>query len=1243
MAANLQIATLLEKMKNSDKDFRFMAINDLMAKLNEFKGVQSNQAGNPFDNETEAKVVNAIVKVLKDPNAEVQNLAVKCLVPLAERVRDQQLESMLDSLFSNMQSETEQVREISSIGLKNVVSTLDPTNPSHTHLSKRLATWLCKFVEQNSKHVPILLDSMDILADLLTRFGQALEEQHPQLQSTLTKQMHSDRMAVRKRAMTALGALVMTSRDQLFNDLMEDIIKVLESSSANETDKKAHVQLIGILAKTSDTRVGKHIPELFPHILKFVQHEGDDELRESCIACFETLSLRCSKETATYTPDIIKVCLELLSYDPNYNYDDDDEDGGDDMSVGDDDMYDDDDDDEYSDDEDMSWKVRRACAKCLSVIISTRPDLLQQLLDTVAPVLVSRFKEREENVKNDIFGAYVALLRQTRFVTSQGGLSVDAANAMAMEGSPITLIREQLPIVTKSMARQLKDKSVKVKTGSFQLLAELLNLIPDGLDDHIDGLMPAIWTSLGDSSMNASVRLDVLSFFAKLITGSRIEVLQKEIPKLIEYLCGCIQETFYKTISEGLMVLTLMVRMLRPDPPAEVMDVKPFVPVIYETVFNRLKSTDIDQEVKERSIMCMARIMAHMGDYIPEKMSEVMEIFQARLENEITRLVAVRGVTTILESPLNLPIQSFVPTLVSDFTTFLRKSSRTLRVASLVGLRAIVGESDLPIEVEAIMAETRPLIKDSDLHLTQLSLIVIMKVISSRAAGKAQEAAEYPEILALITSPLLHGAALKELLNFYEALMQILGPAHYERLTSVILDYLRLYEQPVPRRAYHTAAQVVERIARQSPESALDHLQTFLNEIQDENSPDAVNITALYCIGEIGRTHDVSRYETMADSVSALLSSPKEEVKAAASFALGTLAAGNLEKYLPYILQTIEQHPDKQYLLLHSLKEVIISLATSGEDASMLHNHMEQIWTMLFAHSEDKEEGSRSVVAECLGKLTVLDPQAVLPEMRKRLKSDSPLMRATVISGIKYTITDQNEAIDEYLVPVISEFLAGTSDADIGVRRVGLVTLNSAAHNKPAIIRDQLPNILPSLYENTVVKPELIRQVEMGPFKHKVDDGLDIRKAAYECMYTLLDTCLDRIELFDFLTHVQHGLEDHFDVIMLCHLILIRIVGASATAVAQRLDVLLPPLQGTITSTSKASTAKQDPEKNEELIRSSMRAVLALAKYQETGMHPDVQALVNLIKSKDDLRHKYEAIQKDTEVARLNEGDGMEM
>lgn len=57
----------------------------------------------------------------------------------------------------------------------------------------------------------------------------------------------------------------------------------------------------------------------------------------------------------------------------------------------------------------------------------------------------------------------------------------------------------------------------------------------------------------------------------------------------------------------------------------------------------------------------------------------------------------------------------------------------------------------------------------------------------------------------------------------------------------------------------------------------------------------------------------------------------------------------------------------------------------------------------------------------------------------------------------------------------------------------------------------------------------------MGPFKHTVDDGLDIRKAAFECMYTLLDSCLDRLDIFEFLNHVEDGLKDHYDIKVSCH------------------------------------------------------------------------------------------------------------
>lgn len=52
----------------------------------------------------------------------------------------------------------------------------------------------------------------------------------------------------------------------------------------------------------------------------------------------------------------------------------------------------------------------------------------------------------------------------------------------------------------------------------------------------------------------------------------------------------------------------------------------------------------------------------------------------------------------------------------------------------------------------------------------------------------------------------------------------------------------------------------------------------------------------------------------------------------------------------------------------------------------------------------------------------------------------------------------------------IGDFLKTLQDPDLNVRRVALVTFNSAAHNKPSLIRDLLDKVLPHLYNETKVR-----------------------------------------------------------------------------------------------------------------------------------------------------------------------------
>jgi cullin-associated NEDD8-dissociated protein 1 len=146
-------------------------------------------------------------------------------------------------------------------------------------------------------------------------------------------------------------------------------------------------------------------------------------------------------------------------------------------------------------------------------------------------------------------------------------------------------------------------------------------------------------------------------------------------------------------------------------------------------------------------------------------------------------------------------------------------------------------------------------------------------------------------------------------------------------------------------------------------------------------------------------------------------------VKSAASHALGSVAVGNLPAFLPFILTQIETQSRRQYLLLHSLKEVITSLSLGTEAIAQLRPFVPQIWDLLFRHCECNEEGTRNVVAECLGKLTLTDPEGLLPRLRAALNSPSALMRTTIVTAAKFTISDQVQTIDPLLKQCMGDFL----------------------------------------------------------------------------------------------------------------------------------------------------------------------------------------------------------------------------
>lgn len=159
-------------------------------------------------------------------------------------------------------------------------------------------------------------------------------------------------------------------------------------------------------------------------------------------------------------------------------------------------------------------------------------------------------------------------------------------------------------------------------------------------------------------------------------------------------------------------------------------------------------------------------------------------------------------------------------------------------------------------------------------------------------------------------------------------------------------------------------------------------MNQFVQDVKSPKSSPAVQVLAFLFLAEVGRTTNLSAQRELRTVILEAFASPSEEVKSAASYALGNVSVGNLKEYLPFMLKEIGSQPKRQYLLLHSLKEVI-----SSSPADSLTPYVEDIWALLFKHCECTEEGTRNVVAECLGKLTLVNPAELLPRLRKQLSA----------------------------------------------------------------------------------------------------------------------------------------------------------------------------------------------------------------------------------------------------------------
>ncbi|XP_057785394.1 cullin-associated NEDD8-dissociated protein 1 [Salvia miltiorrhiza] len=1217
--ANLALTGILEKMTGKDKDYRYMATSDLLNELN--------KEGFKLDVDLEAKLSNIVIQQLDDAAGDVSGLAVKCLAPLVKKIREQQVLEMTNKLCDKLLNGKEQNRDIASIALKTIVAEVPNATVAQSVLVS-ISPKLIRGIVTQGMGTEIKCECLDILCDVLHKYGNLMASDHEVLLGALLPQLNTNQASVRKKAVSCIASLASSLSDDLLAKATVEIVRLLKNQTTKSEITRTNIQMIGALSRAVGYRFGPHLGDAVPILINYCNNasENDEELREYSLQALESFLLRCPRDISSYCDQILHLTLEFLSHDPNFT-DNMEEDTDDESYV---EEEDDESANEYTDDEDVSWKVRRAAAKCLAALIVSRPEMLSRLYEEACPKLIDRFKEREENVKMDIFNTFIELLRQTGNVT-KGQMDFD-------ESSPRYLLKQEVAKIVRSVNKQLREKSIKTKVGAFSVLKELVIVLPDCLADHIGSLTPGIEKALCDKSSTSNLKIEALVFTRLVLASHAPSVFHPYIKAISAPIISAVGERYYKVTAEALRVCGELVRVVRPNIEVCGFDFKPYVHPIYAAIMSRLTNQDQDQEVKECAISCMGLVVSTFGDHLGAELPSCLPVLVDRMGNEITRLTAVKAFAVIAASLLHLDLSCVLEHVISELTAFLRKANRALRQATLGTLNTLIvgyGDKIGSAAYEVIVVELSTLISDSDLHMAALALELCCTLMADKRSGPnvglTVRNKVLPQALTLIRSSLLQGQALLALQNFFTALV-------YSANTSfdVLLDSLLSAAKPsaqtgaVAKQALFSIAQCVAVLCLAAGDKKCSSTVNMLTDIlkADSSTNSAKQHLSLLCLGEIGRRKDLSSHDHIENIVIESFQSPFEEIKSAASYALGNIAVGNLPKYLPFILDKIDNQQKKQYLLLHSLKEVIVR--QSVDKAEFDDSSVDKITKLLFNHCESDEEGVRNVVAECLGKIALIEPGKLVPALKERTSSLAAFTRATVVIAVKYSIVERQEKIDEILYREISTFLMLIKDQDRHVRRAAVLALSTAAHNKPSLIKCLLPELLPLLYDQTVIKKELIRTVDLGPFKHTVDDGLELRKAAFECVDTLLDSCLDQVNPSSFIVpYLLSGLDDHYDVKMPCHLILSKLADKCPSAVLAVLDSLVDPLHKTINFRPKQDAVKQEVDRNEDMIRSALRAIASLNRISGGDCSHKFKNLMNEIAKSQTLSEKYSSIRNE--------------
>ena len=680
--------------------------------------------------------------------------------------------------------------------------------------------------------------------------------------------------------------------------------------------------------------------------------------------------------------------------------------------------------------------------------------------------------------------------------------------------------------IVRNSVKLLKQKSIPTRQAVTTLLRDFTLVQHGGLRENLGQILGPVVENLkaasplmGGSSIisfggaasatGVSLRIESLYLVRAITDTHSTPDLLPFMKTLTPGLVSAITDRYFKVSSEAIYVSESVIRALTPPRASgNEQGLADYLNSIFEAVLEKARANDTDLEVRQCAIHALGMILAQTsapnasGLLSKAKRAKATDVLLERLRNETTRIATVKAIDVISLSTINQGDlkPDWIRGTALELANQLRKSDRVLRSSSLATLghllanqAAIEGIDAMGVKILADLV--LPILDVNNLALLGPALNVLTDLV--RWKPKQVVSPNLNKALCEIVISPLAGNVLESFL----ALVSTIGTQGAGKpLMDDFLKNVGVAGDPT------IVGSAIGTLLVSGGKTVGVTIRDILTELQTAQD-DQRKCLALAILGEasllLGSSSPVQP-NTFLD----YFRSKSEQVPRAAALALGRAGAGNGPLYLPIILSQMDKSGSSQLLLLQSVKEILESAARGRTEISA---HTDALWEKLGRISQ--AEDNKAVGAECIGRLAGIEPKKYLPQLQVSqdyyrtvtlhrltkpqdyLQDSNVAARATAIQALRFAFTDADESFDDALKPIMTKMLTTMlKDPELENRRLALITLNSATQNKPSLILPHLSQLLPFVIEESKLNPSLVREVQMGPFKHKVDDGLEIRK-----------------------------------------------------------------------------------------------------------------------------------------------------